>query len=230
MRLLIIEDEVKIATLLKESLVAKRYVVDVCYDGEAGFDQALDEAYDLVILDLGLPGIDGTEVCKRLRAEGFVAPILMLTARDAIESRVTGLDIGADDYLIKPFSLDELLARIRSLLRRTSNATSSVLTVADLELHQKNFTVTRAGKPVHLSAKEYALLEFLMREPSAIISKSTLLDHVWGGDVDVFSNVVDVYIGYLRNKINKPFPQSIVLLETIKGMGYRLLPQKSTHA
>ncbi len=230
MRILVIEDEVKIATLLKESLVAKRYVVDVCYDGEAGFNQALDETYDLVILDLGLPGMDGVEVCKRLRAEGFVAPILMLTARDAIESRVTGLDVGADDYLIKPFSLDELLARIRSLLRRTSNATSSVLTVADLELNQKNFTVTRAGKPVHLSAKEYVLLEFLLREPNAIISKSTLLDHVWGGDVDMFSNVVDVYIGYVRNKINKPFPKSIALLETIKGMGYRLLPQEGSHA
>lgn len=230
MRILVIEDEVKIATLLKESLVAKRYVVDVCYDGEAGFNQALDETYDLLILDLGLPNMDGVEVCKRLRAEKFSSPILMLTARDAIESRVIGLDIGADDYLIKPFSLDELLARIRSLLRRTTNATSSVLTVADLELDQRTLTVTRAGKPVHLSAKEYALLEFLLREPNAIISKSTLLDHVWGGDVDMFSNIVDVYVGYVRNKINKPFPKSIALLETIKGMGYRLLPQERAHA
>ncbi len=230
MRILVIEDEVKIATLLKESLVAKRYVVDVCYDGEAGFNQALDETYDLLILDLGLPNMDGVEVCKRLRAEKFSSPILMLTARDAIESRVIGLDIGADDYLIKPFSLDELLARIRSLLRRTTNATSSVLTVADLELDQRTLTVTRAGKPVHLSAKEYALLEYLLREPNAIISKSTLLDHVWGGDVDMFSNIVDVYVGYVRNKINKPFPKSIALLETIKGMGYRLLPHERAHA
>lgn len=230
MRILVIEDEVKIATLLKESLVAKRYVVDVCYDGEAGFNQALDETYDLLILDLGLPNMDGVEVCKRLRAEKFSSPILMLTARDAIESRVIGLDIGADDYLIKPFSLDELLARIRSLLRRKTNATSSVLTVADLELDQRTLTVTRAGKPVHLSAKEYALLEYLLREPNAIISKSTLLDHVWGGDVDMFSNIVDVYVGYVRNKINKPFPKSIALLETIKGMGYRLLPHERAHA
>jgi DNA-binding response OmpR family regulator len=229
MRILVVEDEVKIATLLKESLVAKRYVVDVCYDGEAGFQQALEETYDLVILDLGLPGMDGVEVCQRLRAEGFSAPILMLTARDAIESRVSGLDVGADDYLIKPFSLDELFARIRSLLRRTSAVKTSVLTVADLELNQKTFAVTRSGKSVHLSAKEYALLEYLMREPNAIMSKSVLLDQVWGGDVDMFSNVVDVYIGYLRNKLNKPFPQSPVLLETIKGMGYRLLPQGTTN-
>lgn len=229
MRILIIEDEVKIATLLKESLIAKRYVVDVCYDGEAGFNQALDEAYDLVILDLGLPLMDGVEVCTRLRQEGLDTPILMLTARDAIESRVTGLDVGADDYLIKPFSLDELLARIRSLLRRGSQATSSLLTVVDVSLNQKTLEVTRAGKAIRLSAKEYALLEFLMREPSAIMSKSTLLDHVWGGEVDVFSNVVDVYVGYLRNKLNKPFPQSLKLLETVKGMGYRLLPQEKHH-
>lgn len=229
MRILIVEDEVKIATLLKESLIAKRYVVDVCYDGEAGFNQALDEAYDLVILDLGLPRMDGVEVCTRLRQEGLDTPILMLTARDAIESRVTGLDVGADDYLIKPFSLDELLARIRSLLRRGSQATSSLLTVADVRLNQKTLEVTRAGKAIRLSAKEYALLEFLMREPRAIMSKSTLLDHVWGGEVDVFSNVVDVYVGYLRNKLNKPFPQSLKLLETVKGMGYRLLPQEKHH-
>jgi two-component system OmpR family response regulator len=228
MRILVVEDEVKIATLLKESLVAKRYVVDVCYDGEAGFEQALEETYDLIILDLGLPTMDGVEVCRRLRAEKVSVPILMLTARDAIESRVTGLDVGADDYLIKPFSLDELLARIRSLLRRVSYAKTSVLSVADLIVDQKTFSVTRAGKPIHLSAKEYALLEYLLREPTAIMSKSTLLDQVWGGDVDMFSNVVDVYVGYLRNKLNKPFPQSPVLLETIKGMGYRLLPQGTT--
>lgn len=229
MRILIVEDEVKIATLLKESLIAKRYVVDVCYDGEAGFNQALEEVYDLVILDLGLPRMDGVEVCAQLRQEGLDTPILMLTARDAVESRVMGLDVGADDYLIKPFSLDELLARIRSLLRRGSQSTSSLLMVADVRLNQKTLEVTRADTAIRLSAKEYALLEFLMREPSAIMSKSTLLDHVWGGEVDVFSNVVDVYVGYLRNKLNKPFPQSLKLLETVKGMGYRLLPQEKHH-
>lgn len=221
MRILVVEDEIKLANSLKKVLLSERYVVDVCYDGQEGYEQAGAEEYDLVILDLNLPSMDGLEICKRLRDEEMATPILMLTARDTVKDKIAGLDYGADDYLIKPFEVDELMARIRALLRRRVKS-KPVLEVRDLSLDPRGHVVLRAGSEINLSAKEYSLLEYMMRRPNQIISKTDLLDHVWGGEVDPFSNVVDVYIGYVRKKIDKAFLKSPPLVHTIKGMGYRL--------
>lgn len=222
MRLLVIEDEFKLARALKKVLEQERYAVDLSYDGEAGYDLATGENYDLIILDLTLPKLDGLEVCQKIRAENITTPIIMLTARDALEDRVKGLDVGADDYVVKPFAFAELLARIRSLLRRESVTASPLLRVDNLTLDPEAHTVMRGKKTLNLSAKEYALLEYLMRHAGQVVKKQDLLEHVWGGDVDPFSNVVDVYIGYVRNKVDKDFPKKKPLLKTIKGMGYKI--------
>lgn len=222
MRVLVIEDEIKIAQSLKKILENEKYVVDVSYDGENGYEQASVEEYDVILLDLNLPRMNGVRVCKNLRSDGIEAPIIMLTARDEIDDRILGLDAGADDYVVKPFDFDELLARIRAQMRRDSGSTEPVLKVGDLSLNPQSKLVVRGKTEIDLSAKEFALLEYLMRHPNQVISKSSLLDHVWGSEVDPLSNVVDVYIGYLRKKIDKRFTNRKPLLLTVKGMGYKI--------
>lgn len=222
MRLLVVEDEFKLAQALKKGLEQERYTVELAYDGEAGYVSASVEGYDLIILDLNLPKMDGLEICTKLRADEIKTPIIMLTARDALEDRVRGLDVGADDYLVKPFAFEELLARIRSLLRRESVSLTPTQKVNNLTLDPEAHIVKRGKKEIDLSAKEYALLEYLMRHAGQVVKKQDLLEHVWGSEVDPFSNVIDVYIGYVRNKIDKAFPKKKPLLKTIKGLGYKI--------
>ena len=222
MRILLVDDEVKFAQSLQKVLESQRYTVEVVHDGQDGYDMAAVETFDLLLLDVSLPKLNGVELCRRLRAEGNTAPILMLTARDATADKIIGLDSGADDYLVKPFEVEELLARMRSLLRR-GKADPVILEVGDLQLDPVAQVVHRNGQEIELSAREYALLEFMMRNPRHILSKQQILDHVWGNEVDSFSNVVDVYIGYLRNKVDKPFRASGgALITTVKGLGYRI--------
>lgn len=222
MRILLVEDEHKIANALRQGLEQEGFAVDIEYDGEGGLSSALHEEYDLMLLDRMLPGgIDGVEICRQVRAKEIHTPILMLTAKDQIRDRVTGLDSGADDYLIKPFAFEELLARIRALLRRPQGNTGTVLKVADLTLDPANFEVTRAGKQILLSRREFALLEYLMRNPNRVVSKETIMNHVWDFDADILPNTIEVYIGYLRQKIDKPF-KGPALLQTMRGFGYKL--------
>ncbi len=222
MRILIIEDEVKVANSLKTILEAESYAVDTCNDGSDGLEMALMEDYDLIVLDLGLPGLNGVEVSRKIRAHKKTVPIIMLTARDAIESKIVGLDSGADDYIVKPFETEELLARIRALLRRGQSSGEVTYLVDDLALNPSSHIVKRGDKELVLSAKEYALLEFLMRHHGQIMTKQQIIDHVWDIDIDPFSNVVDVYIGYLRAKVDKVFPRQSALITTVKGLGYRI--------
>lgn len=221
MRVLVVEDEHKIAQALKRGLEQERYAVDVAFDGEEGLACAQAEQYDLIVLDRMLPGKDGVEVCQELRKSGNHTPIIMLTAKDQVRDRVHGLDAGADDYVVKPFSFEELLARMRALLRRPHEAAHTVLEVADLQLDPANYTVLRAGTPVNLSHKEFALLEYLMRNTGRVLSKETIMSHVWDFDADILPNTVEVYIGYLRNKIDKPF-HAPSLIHTRRGFGYTL--------
>jgi DNA-binding response OmpR family regulator len=196
------------------------YAVDAAYDGIDGEEMGLISGYDVIILDIMLPGKDGLEVCRELRNRRISTPILMLTARDALEDRVVGLDSGADDYLVKPFEVDELRARIRALLRRESPGKSGTLQVADLELDPATHTVRRGGQPLELTAKEFSLLEYLMRHPNRLITREMAEEHLWNYDHVIASNVVDVYIRRLRRKIDDPHP--VKLLETIRGAGYRI--------
>lgn len=222
MRILIVEDEKKLADSLKKALEAEAYAVDTVNDGQTGYETAAVEPFDLIILDIGLPQMDGLEVCRKLRQEKIAAPILMLTARDAVNDKIIGLDSGADDYLIKPFDFEELLARIRALIRRGQPEPAVRLQVGSLELDSTGRSVKRNGKDINLTAKEYTLLEYLMRHPKQILSKTQILEHVWDLATDPFTNVVDVYIGYLRNKIDRGHPQEKPLIHTVKGLGYRI--------
>jgi DNA-binding response OmpR family regulator len=222
MRILIIENEVKLGQSLKKVLVSQGYAVDIETNGESGYARGATEDYDLILLDVGLPRMDGLAVCRHLRADRIIVPILMLTARDTLADKVTGLDQGADDYLVKPFDVEELLARMRSLLRRGRPNPAVILEAGSLQLDVATRIACRCGQEIALSAKELALLEFMLRHPNHILSKQQLLDHVWDGEVDPFSNVVDVYIGYLRQKVDRPFPGEKTLLVTVKGLGYRL--------
>lgn len=216
------EDEQKIAGAIKNGLNQEKYAVDVEYDSDSGLGAALSEPYDLMIIDRMLPGsMEGTDICRKVRQAEIHSPILLLTAKDSIADRVEGLDAGADDYLVKPFSFDELLARIRALLRRPPHSAGTVLRVADLTLDTVNYEVERAKKVIDLSSKEFALLEYLMRNAGRIISKDTIISHVWDFDANVLPNTVEVYIGYLRNKIDKPF-KGPHLIHTQRGFGYRL--------
>lgn len=216
-----VEDEHKIAQALKRGLEQERYAVDLAFDGEEGLASAQAEQYDLIVLDRMLPGKDGVTICQELRKAGNHTPILMLTAKDHVRDRVQGLDAGADDYVVKPFSFEELLARMRALLRRPHEAAHTVLEVADLQLDPANYTVIRAGTPITLSNKEFALLEYLMRNTGRVLSKETIMNHVWDFDADILPNTVEVYIGYLRNKIDKPF-NAPSLIHTRRGFGYTL--------
>lgn len=222
MRLLVVEDNKKLALSLQKVLKTESYAVDLAYDGMRGYEMATAESYDAIILDVGLPGCDGFTLSRTLRGEKNETPVLMLTARDATRDKIAGLDSGADDYLIKPFDFDELLARIRSLIRRSQRQPELVLQIGSLTLDPASHLVNRTGKEIPLTAKEYALLEFLMRHPRQIVTRMQLIEHVWDSDTDPFSNVVDVYIGYVRAKIDKAFPDEPALVHTMKGMGYRI--------
>lgn len=222
MRILVVEDEHKIANAIAQGLRQESYAVDVVYEGIGGYDLAVSEEYDVIVLDLMLPGMTGGEICKKLRLEGIHTPILMLTAKGQIADRVEGLNSGADDYLVKPFAFEELLARIRSLSRRPKGLLSTVLHVSDLTLDQQTFLVKRGEKEIRLSSKEYALLEYLMRHPGQIVSKKQIIDHVWDYDANILPNTVEVYIGYLRNKIDKPYPALTPIIHTIRGFGYKI--------
>lgn len=222
MRILIIEDEHKIARAVKEGLEEESYAADVCFDGQEGLNAALYEDYDLVILDRMLPGgMDGIEICQKIRAEGKHVPILMLTAKDQIRDRVVGLNAGADDYLIKPFSFEELLARVKALLRRPHETIGQTLQVGDLTLDPVSHEVIRSGKDITLSGKEYALLEYMMRNEGKVLSKNNIMTHVWDFDADILPNTIEVFMAYLRNKIDKPF-DGTPLIQTIRGFGYKL--------
>ncbi len=220
MRILLVEDNRRLSNSLKASLLDDGYAVDVAYDGVEGQELAEMTPYDIIILDIMLPRRDGIEVCRELRRQRIPAQILMLTARDAVEDRVKGLDSGADDYLIKPFALEELRARLRALLRRESADKSTLLQVGDLTLDPATHFVSRGGKPVELTSKEFALLEYLMRNPNRLVTREMAQDHVWSYDYDGASNVVDVYIRRLRRKIDEPF--DVKLIETVRGVGYRI--------
>jgi DNA-binding response OmpR family regulator len=221
MRVLIVEDERRIAQAIKEGLEQELYAVDVAHDGLEGYNTASNEDYDLLLLDVMMPKMDGYEVAKKLRAEGKHTPILMLTARDQNKDIVQGLDSGADDYLEKPFSFEVLLARIRALLRRPQDTIRNVLQVEDLTVDLTHREVKRAGKQIKLSGKEYAVLEYLIRNSGKVLSKNNIMTHVWDFDADILPNNVEVFIAYLRNKIDKPF-KGPKLINTIRGFGYRV--------
>lgn len=220
MRILIVEDDHKIASALKRGLEQESFAVDVDHDGQAGYGSASTMNYDLIVLDRMLPEMDGEEVCKKLREEKIHTPIIMLTAKSTVNDRVSGLNSGADDYLPKPFSFEELLARIHALLRRPKQAISNELKVADLSLNTLSFKVARNKSEIQLTSKEFALLEYMMRNEGQILSKDNLIEHVWNFDADILPNNVEVYIGYLRNKIDKPFKKP--LLHTVRGFGYKV--------
>ena len=220
MRVLIVEDEVKMASLIRRGLRKEGIAADVAIKGEDALWMAGASEYDAIVLDLMLPGIDGLEVCRRLRAEGVWAPILMLTARDSVRDRVAGLDTGADDYLTKPFSYAELLARLRALVRRGPSERPTELTVGDLRLDPASRQVWRGETEIALSAKEFAILETFMRRPGEVLSRFALLEHAWDYDYENRSNVVDSYVRFLRQKIDKPFGTQAI--ETVRGAGYRL--------
>lgn len=222
MRILVVEDEHKIAGALKRGLEQESFAVDVAYDGDDGLASALTDEYDVIVLDRMLPGLlDGAEICQEVRAAGIRTPIIMLTAKDKIGDRVAGLNAGADDYLVKPFAFEELLARIRALLRRPQDHIGNILELNDLTLDTQTYEVKRAGRSIQLSQREYALLEYLMRNQNRILSKSNIISHVWDYDADILPNTLEVYIGYLRTKIEKPF-RGPELIHTVRGFGYKM--------
>jgi len=220
MKILLIEDEHKLVTILKKNLEVERYSVDVAYDGEEGLRKGLKKKYDLIILDLMLPKKDGVDVCRELRHRKIQSPIIMLTARDAIGDRIQGLDSGADDYLTKPFDFGELLARMRSLLRRKKTTHLAKLKVANLELDPTTHEVRRGGKIIHLTHKEYTLLEYLMLHPNQVLSRAQLAKHAWKSKISPMSSLVKVYIRYLRRKIDDDYDKKLV--HTIRGAGYKI--------
>lgn len=220
MKILIVEDEHLIAQALKEGLEQEGFAVDAEYDGEAGLLAAEAGEYDLIIMDVMMPIMDGFTVCQKLRTKGNQTPILMLTAKTQDRDVITGLETGADDYLAKPFSFEVLLARIRALLRRPPTSLGQSLTYADLNLNPSDKTVTRAGKVLNLSQKEFAILEYMMRNPERILSKEKIIEHVWNFDADILPNTVESFIKLLRAKIDKPFKRSLIC--TVRGFGYKL--------
>lgn len=220
MRILVVEDEQRIAVFIKQGLEEEGYAVDVACDGEEALDWAAMVDYDLIVLDVLLPKKNGIQTCRDLRAQGNKVPVLMLTARDAIEDRVRGLDSGADDYLVKPFAFQELLARIRALLRRSGEVKTTRLQVGDLLLDTLTHRATRGERAIELTAREYAVLEFLMRHAGQVLSRTQIAEHVWNYDFYSTSNVVDVYIRYLRRKVDEGF--DVNLIETVRGVGYKI--------
>jgi heavy metal response regulator len=220
MRVLVVEDERKIADFIRKGLCEDGYAVDVAYDGDEALDWVAVAEFDMIVLDVMLPVRDGMEVCRLLRQRGVHIPILMLTARDTVEDRVQGLDSGADDYLVKPFAFAELLARLRALSRRERSVLGTRLQVGDLVLDSATREVSRQGMPMPLTSKEYALLEYLVRHPNQVLTRTMIAEHVWNYDFDNATNVIDVHIRNLRRKIDDPFPTK--LIHTVRGAGYRI--------
>jgi heavy metal response regulator len=220
MRILVVEDEHKLAAVVRRGLEEHGYAVDVAYDGDDGLAMAEVEPYDLIVLDIMLPGIDGLTVCARLRSGRRNMPVLMLTARDTVDDRVAGLDAGADDYLVKPFAFRELLARVRALLRRDGLSKDPVLRVGDLEVDTVSHEVRRDGRQIELTSKEYAMLEYFMRNPNRVLTRTQIAEHVWDYDFMSMSNVIDVYVRYLRRKLGDD--QEPRLFRTVRGTGYQL--------
>ena len=220
MRLLVVEDEKSLNTVLIKHLKQKGYSVDSCMDGVSALEYMSMVNYDCVILDIMLPGISGMEVLTKARKNGNTSPILMLTARDSVEDKVKGLDAGADDYMTKPFAFEELLARIRTLTRKTVGSKSNIYTLADLELNTEAHRVTRAGREIPLSSREFALLEYMIQNKGNALSREQILEHLWDYDYEGYSNIIDVYIRYLRKKIDEDYEPK--LIHTIRGMGYVL--------
>lgn len=223
MRILLVEDEHKLAAAVKRGLEQERFAVDTEYDADSGLGAALSESYDVMIIDRMLPGsMEGLDIIAEVRKADIHTPVIILTAKDQIRDRVTGLNAGADDYLVKPFSFEELLARVRALLRRPPVAKDNTLKVSDLSLNTITFEVKRGAVTINLSAKEFSLLEFLMRNSGQVLSKDKIISHVWDFDTDILPNTVEVYIGYLRSKIDRPFKNKPALIHTLRGFGYRL--------
>jgi len=220
MRILVVEDEKKVAGFIKKGMEEETYAVDIAVDGEEGLAMAEINQYDLIILDLMLPKMDGLEVLDRCREKKINTPIILLTARDSVEDKVTGLNKGADDYLTKPFAFSELLARSRSLLRRGQGETKTILTLADLSLDMVSHKINRNGEEIELTGKEYSLLEYFMRNQGKVLTRTMIAEHVWDYNFDTFTNVIDVYINHLRKKIDKDHPKK--LLHTLRGVGYVL--------
>lgn len=222
MKILVVEDEVKLANAIKRALELQKYIVDVVYDGEKGLDLAVGEDFDLIILDVMLPRIDGIEICKQMRKENITTPILILTAKGQIEDKVIGLDTGADDYMVKPFSFEELFARIRALVRRPRKTDTPVLKVKDLILDPISFKTERDGKAIYLSTREFELLEYMMRNKNKVLSKEQIVSHVWNYDSDVLFSTVEVHVKHLRDKIEKPFMNKQPIIKTVHGFGYTI--------
>lgn len=220
MKILIVEDERLIAQALKKGLTQEHYIVDLAFDGESGLDFALTGEYDIILLDLMLPKINGIDVCLKIREEGIQTPVIMLTAKGQIEDKIKGLNCGADDYMVKPFAFEELLARIRAIARRPQSTSSEIISVGDLSMDLSTYQVTRQKKNISLSGKEYALLECLMRHADQILTKDQLIQHVWNYESDILPNTVEVYIRNLRLKIDKPFKTK--LIKTVRGFGYKI--------
>jgi DNA-binding response OmpR family regulator len=219
-RILIVEDEKRLSSFLRRALREDGYAVDLCHDGVEGAHLALSENYDAILLDLQLPGQDGMSILRELRRKKKKTPVLVLTARDTVKDRVLGLDEGADDYLVKPFALDELRARVRAIFRRGTGTPSTVLTFSDLSMNMVDRTVQRAGRQITLTQKEFSLLEYLLRNPEAVLSRTSIGEHVWNYDFDWGSNVVDVFINQLRNKTEEKGERR--LIQTVRGVGYVL--------
>jgi two-component system OmpR family response regulator len=223
MRILVVEDELKMARAIVRGLQNEGYAAEMVHTGDDAVFWATEQEFDAIVLDVMLPGRDGFAVCRDLRAASVWTPVLMLTARSGVEDRIEGLDAGADDYLLKPFAFGELLARLRALLRRGPTERTPEIVVGDIRIDPAAHTVSRAGVPVELSAREFALLEYLARNPGQVVRRGDILDHVWANDYDGLSNVVDVYIGYLRKKLEKPFRGKVI--HAVRGVGYKLEPR-----
>ena len=219
MRILLVEDESKVSSFVSRGLTAERFAVDVAADGQSGLELATTYAYDLIILDLMLPKLDGTQVLRKIRAQNSNVPVLILTARDMVADKVGHLEAGADDYLTKPFAFSELLARVKALLRR-GPVSRSVVRVGDLELDRLSLQVKRAGKRIDLTSKEYSLLEYLMSNAGRVLSRTMIIEHVWDQSFDAITNIVDVYVRHLRSKVDDPYEHK--LIRTVRGAGYTI--------
>lgn len=222
MKILVVEDEYLIATSIKKGLEQEHYLVDIAFDGVEGFDLASSGDYNIILLDLMLPGLDGISICQKLRDGGNHIPILMLTAKSQLQDKINGLNCGADDYLTKPFAFEELLARIRALSRRPQKTNGKILSISDLTLDTTTYIVKRVGREIKLSSKEYSLLECFLRHPNQILTKDQLIQSVWSYESNILPNTVEVYIRNLRKKIDLPFKNKPQLIKTIRGFGYKI--------